>query len=205
MSNNLKVSSYKSKYKLENTWLIFHPFKSNENSNFNKLAQYANWSTFAFSNNIVFNFRDLHLALIEFYFGAIESAIKFKTLSTVTEDYYKSTILPLYSKIKMLDKRILPLGEQLEFGIFKEIIIKFNYGIFNVDSMYGPWLADQMSLEGLLNEYDKYKCWEIESLDKEFYFKTFEDDVVTIVSYNDNLNLTIFLEKASKSIDIFRI
>jgi hypothetical protein len=195
---------YKSKMEMQNNFIIFHPFiKIEAESNMLGLQKYSNWHEGCINLNLTSDLSDFHIAILHYYFGLAKFGDEFTMTS---ESHYNSHIMPLYDKFKnTIDNKLLPLSEQLNEDIFKLIIEASTYQKFEVDTMYGTEVPDELEKNDLIKYYKNYKGWEVKSLDRNFYIKSDGDDVITIVSYNENKEMDKLLSLLANSIDIIPI
>jgi hypothetical protein len=198
----LDTITYKKDFLKEKNCAIYHPFLKpifNEGDGTVSKFSYLKWREGCKIYGLPSNLSDCHIALLHYYFGLARFG---ETFTMTSEEYYYSNIEQIYLHLKKIGDTFLPQPERLNSDIFVKILEATGYNKFNFFSMYKQVGSSELEKSKIIEIYDTFSAWEIESLDGNFYLKNYPDDVVTLVSYNDCFRLDNLFSSLKNEIDI---
>lgn len=171
----------------ENSLLLLHPFKININNHFN----YIDWE-------IAINYYKLNTSTEELYniiklnyFSVyFDDDFKFKFLNDIK---YKNRIIKIIETLNNTNDSYLPRDEKLNLDLLIKLFQNLNINLFNTTGFFNNY-TDKYSLESFCEIYEKEPSWKIESVNKTFYYESYVDDIISLISWNGENNKKIILE-----------
>lgn len=180
-----------------NKFLIIHPFLRENSINLDDI--YLKWEEAIIQYHIDANFHDLYRAFELHYFGLHFFAGNF----IIEKEYFEKSVLPIITIIKQIPEYLLPESERLPKLIFESIIRNTDYEEFKVDAF--DLEENRLSKERLIEIYDNYTCWKIESVDNNLKIINLPDSVGTKILWNVNEHIHKIISNYLGILDIIKL